>query len=124
MNCLCLFATESKPKSHENVCKDYDYCHMVMSEECKNILKYNQDKKSLKAPFIIYADTESSLEKIHTYDNNPEESSITKISKHTACTYSVFIPAYLIIAKASMIFTGVINSMKKSCADMIRNNQL
>ena len=35
-------------KSHENVCKNHDYWHMIIPEEDKNILKYNQDRKSLK----------------------------------------------------------------------------
>ena len=48
MNCLYSFATENKLKSHENVCKKHDYCHTVMPEECKKILKCNQDKKYLK----------------------------------------------------------------------------
>ena len=34
-----------------------------MPEEDNKILKYNQGEKSLKVPFIIYADFESLLEK-------------------------------------------------------------
>ena len=44
----------------------------------------------MNATFIIYAETDSLLEKIHKCDNNPEESSTTKISKHTACDHSLF----------------------------------
>ena len=40
MNCLYSIRTESKLKSHENVCKDHDYCHIIMPEEDNNILKY------------------------------------------------------------------------------------
>ena len=32
-----------------------------MSEECKNILKHSPGDKSLKVPFITYADLESLL---------------------------------------------------------------
>ena len=35
-----------------------------MPEEGKNILKFNQVKKSWKTPFIIYADRKSLVEKI------------------------------------------------------------
>ena len=110
MNCLYSFATESILRSHENACNDYDYCHMVMSEEGKNILKCNQGKKSLNAPYVIYADTESLLEKIHTCNNNPEESSKTKLSKHTTCCYSLSPTAYLTITKTSMIFTEALTA--------------
>ena len=44
----------------------------------------------MKAPFIIYADLESLLEKINTCYDNPEKSSTTKINKHTPSGYSLF----------------------------------
>ena len=36
---------------------------MFMPEEDNKISKYNQDKKSLKASFVTYADIESLLQK-------------------------------------------------------------
>ena len=47
---------------------------MIIPVEDNKILKYNQDKKSLKTPFVIYADKESLVGKIHACDNSPEES--------------------------------------------------
>ena len=44
----------------------------------------------MKVPFIIYADLECLLEKMSTCINNPNESSTTKINKHTASGYSIF----------------------------------
>ena len=41
MNYLYSFRTESKFKSHENVCKDHDYCHMTIPQGNNNALKYN-----------------------------------------------------------------------------------
>ena len=38
MNCLYSFEKKEKTKSHENVYKHYDYCHMTMPEEGYNIL--------------------------------------------------------------------------------------
>ena len=43
-----------------------------MLEEDNKILKYNQREKSMKVPFVIYADLESLLEKMNTCHNNPE----------------------------------------------------
>ena len=56
----------------------------------ESISKYNHGKKSIKIPFIIYADMESLLDKINTCHSNPEKSSTTKIKKHTASGYSLF----------------------------------
>ena len=61
-----------------------------MPEEYNKILKYNHGEKSMKAPFIIYADLESLLEKIDTCYDNPEKSSTTKINKHRLSGYSLF----------------------------------
>ena len=44
-----------------------------MPEEDNNILKYNQDKKYLKALFVIYVATELLLEKLRSFDNSLEE---------------------------------------------------
>ena len=42
-----------------------------MPKEDNKILKYNHGEKSVKTPFITYADLESLLEKISTSHNNP-----------------------------------------------------
>ena len=44
-----------------------------MPDENNKILKYNPGEKSLKHPFIIYADLECLLEKIDTCHNSPEK---------------------------------------------------
>ena len=41
-----------------------------MPEGWKKILKFTQNHKSLKIPFVIYADTEFLLEKIYTCDKD------------------------------------------------------
>ena len=51
-----------------------------------NIIKYNHGGKSMKLPFVIYADLECLLEKMSTCINNPNDSS----TKHTPSGYSIF----------------------------------
>ena len=70
INCLHSIRAEYKLKLHENVYKNHDYYHVKMPEEIKKILKYNQNLKSMKIPFIIYADKESLLEKIEITQKN------------------------------------------------------
>ena len=59
LNCLHSFRTENKLKSHEKVCKNKDFCGIVMPSEKDNILEFNQYMKSDKMPYIIYADIQS-----------------------------------------------------------------
>ena len=47
-----------------------------MPNEHNKILKYNLGEKSMKAPFIIYADLERLFEKMNTCHDSPEKSSI------------------------------------------------
>ena len=70
-----------------------------MPNEDNKILQYKHGEKSMRAPFIIYADLESLLEKMSTCHDNPEKSrqsrvrstsSTTKINKHTPSGYSLF----------------------------------
>ena len=61
-----------------------------MPKKDNKILKYNHREKSMKVPFIIYADLESLLEKMNTCHNNPKKSSTTKINIHTPSGYSIF----------------------------------
>ena len=56
LNCFRSYNTKNKLKKHEKVCNNYDYCHVEMPDEDNKILKYNHGQKSLKAPFMIYAD--------------------------------------------------------------------
>ena len=61
-----------------------------MPTKNNNIIKYNHGEKSMKLLFVIYADLECLLEKMSTCINNPNESSTTKINKHTPSGYSIF----------------------------------
>ena len=45
-----------------------------MPTKDNNIIKYNHWEKSIKLPFIVYADLECLLEKMSTCYNTPEES--------------------------------------------------
>ena len=102
LNCLHSFRIKNPLKNHENVCKNHDYCYKEMPKR-EIILKYNHGGKSVKIPFIIYADKESLLEKIDTFHNNPEKSLTTKINTHTASGYSLFTHCSFDVSKIGII---------------------
>ena len=60
-----------------------------MPSEDTKILKFNQYKKSDKAPFIIYADLECIIEKIDGCKNNPENSFVTKVGEYIPSGFSM-----------------------------------
>ena len=58
LNCFHSYRTKSKLESHKNTCENHDYCHVKMPTKDNNIIKYNHGEKSMKVPFVIYADLE------------------------------------------------------------------
>ena len=58
LNWLHSYGTEIKLKKNENVCKNHDYSCAEMPNEVNKILKHNFGEKSMKVPFIIYAELE------------------------------------------------------------------
>ena len=58
-----------------------------MPNEDNKISKYNNREKSLKVPFIIYADLECLLEKMHSCQNNLEKSHTQRENKHIPSSY-------------------------------------
>ena len=74
LNCFHSYSTKNKLKKHEKVCNDHDYYYLEMPNEDNKILNYNHGEKSMKAAFIMHADLDRLLEKMHSCQNNPEKS--------------------------------------------------
>ena len=56
LNCVHSYRTKRKLRKHEKICKDHDFCDIKMPDEDTKTLKYIFGEKSLKVPFIVYAD--------------------------------------------------------------------
>ena len=89
-----------------------------MPTKDNNTIKYNQGEKSIKLPFVIYADLECLLEKMSTCINNPNESSTTDINEHTPSGYSIFTSCSFDESKTKTNYYGGDDCMKKFCKDL------
>ena len=58
LKCLHSFIIENKLQSHEKVCKNKDFCGIVIPLQKDKILEFNEYMKSDKMVCIIYPDTE------------------------------------------------------------------
>ena len=56
----------------KKLCENKDFCNVVMPSEDTKVLFFNQYQNSDKAPFIIYVDLESLIQKIDGCKNNLE----------------------------------------------------
>ena len=107
LNCFHSYRTENKLESHKKICENHDYCHVEMPTKDYNIIKYNYGEKSMKLPFVIYADLECLLEKMSSCINNPNQSSTTKINKRTSSGYSIFTHCLFNESKTNLIIVEV-----------------
>ena len=130
LNFFHSYSTEKKNlKKHYKVCKNNDYCYVEMPNEDNKILKYSHGKKSMKSPFIIYADLECLPEKLNLYHDNPdlkcllekicsEKSSTTKENKHMPSGYSLFTQCSFDSTKNKFdCYRGCKDCMERFCKD-------
>ena len=89
VNCLQSFVKE-------------DFCSIIMPFEDTQISKLSQ--KSDKAPFIVYADLESLIEKINGCKNNPENAFTTNLSQRIPSDFSLIA---ISSQKTNMMYTEV-----------------
>ena len=71
---LHSFRTDNALKKHDRLCDNNNHCHVEITTEDNNKLKYNYGEKSLKGPFLIYANLECLLIKGQSCQNNSNES--------------------------------------------------
>ena len=118
LNCFCAYSTKNKLEEHKKICENNKYCNAEMPTKDNNTTKDNQGEKSIKLPFVIYADFECLLEKISTCQNNPNESSTTEINKHTSSGYSLFTHCSFDKSKNKLNYYRGKDCMKKFCKDL------
>ena len=118
LNCFRSCRTKSKLELHKKIYENHDYCKVEMPAKDNNIIKYNHGEKSMKVPFVIYADLECLLKKVSTCINNPNESSTTKINKHIPSGYSIFTSCSFDESKNKLDYYGGKDCMKKFCEDL------
>ena len=118
LNCFRSYRTKSKLELHKKICENHDYCKVEMPAKGSNIIKYNHGGKSMKVPFVIYADLECLLEKMSTCINNPNESSTSKINKHIPSSCSIFTSCSFDESKNKLNYYRGDDCMKKFCNDL------
>ena len=118
LNCFRSYRTKNKLEEHKKICENHNYCNVEMPTKDNNIIKYNQGEKSIKLPFVVYADLECLLEKMSTCRSNPNESSTAEINKHTPSGYSLFTHCLFDKSKNKLNHYRGKDCMEKFCKDL------
>ena len=117
LNYFHSYRTLNKLKKHERVCNNHDYCHVDMPKEHEKI-KYLPGEKSLKIPFIIYANLECLLKKVRPCQSNPENSDTEKNVKHKPSGYAWCSICSFNETKNRRYFYRGKDCIKKFCKDL------
>ena len=118
LDCFHSYRTENKLNVHKKICENNKYCNIEMPSPNNNLIKYNQGDKSLKLPFIIYADLECLLKKIDTCENNPDLSSTTKINQHIPSGYSIYTNCSFDKSNNKLSYYRGEDCMERFCKDL------
>ena len=118
LNCFHSYRTENKEEAHKKICENHYYCHIEMPTKNNNTIKHTHGEKSMKLPFVIYADLECLLEKMSTCIYNPNESSTTDINKHAPSGYSIFTHCSFDESKNKLNYYRKDDCMNKFCKDL------
>ena len=120
LNCLHSFRTKTKLESRRKVCKNKDFCNVIVSSQSTKRLEFNLYQKPVKAAFIIYAGLECIIEKIDRCKNDPENSSTAKVSEYvTASGFSMsLISSFKIIENKHDVYRG--KDYKKKFSEFLR----
>ena len=96
MMCLTRFRRAHLLEDHKKYCNGVNGrpTRIEMPEEGKNILSFQNYHKQMKAPYVIYADFEALVKKIHGCERGPDsknKSYTDKAEWHEACRYSYIV---------------------------------
>ena len=88
MHCLQCFSSERVLSNHKDICIQVNGSQAIkMPNKDNNILKFNNFHKQQPVPFVIYADFESILEKIHGCKQDGNKSYIEAYQTHADCGF-------------------------------------
>ena len=113
LNCFHSYTTAKKLRKHERICNVHNFCHLK-----DKMLKYIPGEKSLRVPFIVYADLECLLRKINTCSNNPDKSYTEKKVMHKPSGYSLATCCSFDKLKNKNKYYRGKNCMKMVCKDL------
>ncbi|WAR09942.1 hypothetical protein MAR_035018, partial [Mya arenaria] len=91
--CLNSFNSEESLGKHKEYCDSNDAVKIEMLEE-GSTLNFLHFFKSMRVPFIVYADFESFTQKLDTAQPNPDESYTKQYQKHTSSGFCYYIKCF------------------------------
>ena len=93
INCLNPFQSEKSLNIHIEYCGKHEAVKIEMPEK-GTMLMFKNYHRSERAPFMVYADSESLNKPIHSCEPDPEKSYTKKYQKHEPISFSYYIKCF------------------------------
>ena len=93
LNCLNPFPSEESLNKHEEYCKKHKAVKIKMPEK-GTMLKFKNYHRSVKVPFIVYADFECFIKPIQLCDPDDKESYTKQYQKHEPSRFCYYIECF------------------------------
>ena len=93
MRCLNPFHSQESLDKHLEYCSTHEAVKTEMPGE-GTILSFKNYNRSMRVPFIVYADFESFIKPIDTCEPNPENSNTKQYQKHTPSSFCYYIKCF------------------------------
>ena len=91
--CLNHFTTQEKLATHKEYCSAHEAVKIEMPGE-GTTLSFKNYNRSMRVPFIVYADFESFIKPIDTCEPNPKNSYTKQYQKHTPSSFCYYIKCF------------------------------
>ena len=88
--CDNSFPSEVSLRKHEEYCSNHKAVKVKMPEK-GTMLEFKNHQRSMRVPFVVYADFEAFPEGISTCTPNSDESYTNQYQKHTPCGFCYYI---------------------------------
>ena len=130
--CLNTFKTEKSLASHHEYCKSHEAMEIELPEKGTKI-SFPNHNRSMRVPFIVYADFESFTTQLSTCQPNPDESYTKRYQKHTPSGFCYHIKCFddILYSQELVIFVKenndddvaqiFIDTLEKNIKDIYKN---
>ncbi|XP_065642809.1 uncharacterized protein LOC136074419 [Hydra vulgaris] len=92
-NCLLGFNSEESLSNHKSYCETRDSVRIELPPP-NSTMQFTNHNKSMRVPFIVYADFESFIKQIDTCEPNPYESYTKQYQKHIPSSFCYYIKCF------------------------------
>ncbi|XP_065662831.1 uncharacterized protein LOC136085451 [Hydra vulgaris] len=92
-NCLLGFNSEESLSKHKSYCNKHDSVRIELPPP-KSTIQFTNHNRSMRVPFVVYANFESFIKPINTCTPNPNESYTKQYQKHIPSSFCYYIKCF------------------------------